>query len=415
LFTAWWIAGHHWPGRKGRLARQLSESLDVNIKLADWREPRPRMVRTRGVTLSDPASAHVLTELKTLEVRRGGVRNYTIDVVTIEAAQLHRVAEKLFAWTAKLPPEIHEIQCGTLNVKLADESPGGSEAALRRVFTLYHIRGRIDRDAAGRPTVQLVGYETKDPTAESPGVRLALTPSNDSASAAPALMLETIGVAIPGQVFESVTAGFSSLGAGATFRGIVRWTIAHPEPMGAAQGRLDGVDLAKLLPAGSPHTLLGTATVELSELSWRGSRVERLSGAISAGHLQMSRSLVDAATYSHGFQCRQGGRGATLDGEPSLIAVDLLALRFQLDAQGLSFSGNCPPEATAQPGCIAVSGRQPLLVEPPYPDYKWPLGVLLQTLSARPAAWLPATREAVDWGSRLPLPATKSFSGGGTP
>ncbi|HEX6963045.1 MAG TPA: hypothetical protein VF175_14345 [Lacipirellula sp.] len=404
LFTAWWIAGHHWPGRKGRLARELSESLNVHVKLANWREPRPRVVRVQHLTISDPSSAQLLTELNLLEVHRGAVRAYTLDEVTIEAAQLDRVAAKVLGWTEKLPPEVHEIRCRRLNLRFTDGRPAQSQATSPRVFTLHHIRGRINRDAAGRRTIQLMGYETENPTEDSPKVTLTLAPSSDAASAAPALTLESIGVAIPGQVLSSAALGFGSLGVDATFRGIVRWTLAQPETTAIAQGRLDGVDLAKLLPADSPHTLQGQATVELSELSWRGARIERLAGAVHAEHVQMSRSLIDAAAFTHGFQCRQDGSGTPVAGEPSLVSVDVLAVQFQLDAEGLVFSGNCPPDVTAQPGCIAVSGVQPLVIEPPYPGHKWPLGVLFQTLSARPTAWLPATRDAVDMASRLPLP-----------
>ena len=56
-----------------------------------------------------------------------------------------------------------------------------------------------------------------------------------------------------------------------------------------------------------------------------------------------------------------------------------------------------------QEGCrcrsVGCSRRPPA---PPYRD--WPLGYLVQTLSGCRAAWLPATREAVELARRLPLP-----------
>jgi hypothetical protein len=160
--------------------------------------------------------------------------------------------------------------------------------------------------------------------------------------------------------------------------------------------------LSKTLPAGSPHVLRGSATVDVQEYRWQGDRIGRVVAAVKAEHAQMSQSLVEAVTSTSGFQCRQVGSGMTVAGEPAMIALDLFALRFQLGREGLTFWGDSSAEAGMQDDCIAQSGGQPLLLAPRY--YNWPLGVLVQTLCGRPAAWVPATREAVDMASPLPLP-----------
>jgi hypothetical protein len=169
------------------------------------------------------------------------------------------------------------------------------------------------------------------------------------------------------------------------------------------QGRVHSADLAALLPIGSPHTLRGVATVELTEFIWEGEQVERLAGTLTAQQAAMSRSLLDEMASKTGFQCPQASDGVPVDGDSSLVALDAMAVRFQLSSEGLTFWGQCPAEEAGMPeNCMATSGRQPLLIAPPF--YNWHLGVLVQTLAGPGAAWLPATREAVDMAGRLPLP-----------
>jgi len=190
------------------------------------------------------------------------------------------------------------------------------------------------------------------------------------------------------------------LGTDARFIGAVRWTLDQPQLHGLIQGRVDPVNLASLLPAGSPHAMRGNGHVELAELSWHGSRIERLAGTLVGEHAQASRSFVVAMAKD--FKCPQYGEGVPAADDAAMIALDLLAIQFELNGKGLTFWGHCPPEANMQAGCMAVSGSQPLLFGPPYRD--WSFGLLIQTLMAPPDAWLPATRSAIEMAERLPLP-----------
>ena len=395
LATGLWIASHYMPGARGRTARVLGDVLDVHVKLADWRYPRPRTVRSAGITLSDPASGSLLAELSRMEAKQGGeVRALTVKQVRVDASQLLALGGKVDRWLAKLPPQTQEIVIDSLVVTLPSDGAGGGV----REFVLSPVRGRVDRDAAGRARVRILA-QVAGLDASDAAVQLTLEPSTESGSASASVTLDARGAEIPASLLAAVAPGFGSFGTESQFMGVVQWTLDRPLPRGVVQGRLENADMASILPAGAPHSLRGRATIELQELSWRGARLERLAGSLHAEKGQISRSLVDALAKN--FQC--GATDGVLAAEdPTMLSLDLLAVRFEMDASGLTLWGDCPAVANLPTGCMAVSGSQPLLVQSPFD--KWHLGVLVQTLAAPGVTWMPATDEAVDLAERLPLP-----------
>jgi hypothetical protein len=398
LAMASWTASHHWPGRHGRLSRELGRTLDVHVKLADWREPRPQTVRTSGMTLSDGATGQVLVNVARLEMQTGrGSQVLRIEEATVEASQLIEVACKVDRWLRLLPPEAQEVRCRRLVIRLP--SPGeSSPAGQPRQFVMHNVHVRIDRDAAGRIQAQGIGLiDGIQDVAHA--VRLALLPSTGS-GAEIALTLETGPIGVAASALAEVLPGFGRLGNDSVFVGKAQWLFAGAEQQGVVEGRVSQADLAGVLPANSPHRLRGRATVELAELTWHGERVERLAGAVLAEQASISRSLVEAAVTN--FRCGRGTEGQPAADDPTLVVVDRLGIRFDLNGEGLTFWGACPPESSLEEACMAVSGLQPLLIAPPLRN--WHVGWLVQTLMAPPSGWLPATREAVELGDRLPLP-----------
>jgi hypothetical protein len=389
LATGLWIASHRMPGARGRTARALSETLDVHVKLADWRYPRPSTIRSAGLSLSDPVSGFMLAEIGHLEAKQGGAaRVFTVGQVIVSAAELPALAAKIERWVAKLPPQTQAIAIDRLVIKAPNAG---------RELVLGPVRGRVDRDASGRARCHLMAQLAGQQAAAST-IHLSLEPSAESGSASATVTLDARGAALPARVFAAVAPGFAGFGAEAQFVGAIRWTLDRPQPQGLVQGRLEQVDLASILPAGSPHALRGAATVELQEMRWRGPRIERLAGTVHADHGAVSRSLV--AALIENYRCGGSDGIAAID-EPEMVALDLLAVRFELDASGLSFWGAFPPEGRLPAGCMAVSGSQPLLIQSPLE--KWHLGLLVQTLAAPGVTWMPATGEAVDMAERLPM------------
>jgi hypothetical protein len=204
-------------------------------------------------------------------------------------------------------------------------------------------------------------------------------------------------VPMPARLLAAVAPGFDQFGKLASFEGAVRWTFDQRSVRGSTSGRIEKADLATLLPSGSPHELRGLATIALEELRWNGERLERLTGSIRSDRAQASRSFVDALEKA--FHCPRPGVGQASAIESSILELDAIAMRFQLDDRGLTLMGECPATAS---GCLALSGGRPLVLQPPFRDI--PAGVLVQALSAAPTAWIPATREAVKMADRLPLP-----------
>jgi len=390
LATAAWIGGQRLPGHQSRTARQLSDALAVHVKLANWRRPRPRFVRSAGLSLTDASSGHSLAVINGFEhqpAESGSI--FSAREITVDAGSLVGLTQKIDAWLSKLPPETHEIRIGKLIVKVTSQDS----------FVVLHVQGRVDRDPAGRPRLRLAGHVDENLGPNTPAIQMTLEPSLDSASAARRLMLE-IPCATPAKLLASVVPVVGDCGNEAAFSGAVQWLLDQPVSRGSIQGRLENVDLAAVLPAGSPHSMRGAATVELQEFSWRGTRIERLTGAIHAEDAQASRSLVDAAVKH--FACAQASDGTTMADDASMVAIDLAGIRFHLDENGLTFWGNCPSDSTSPKGCMAISGLQPLLIEPRY--YNFHPGVLVQAFAAPAATWLPASREALEMADRLPLP-----------
>jgi hypothetical protein len=389
LATGLWIVSHRMPGARGRTARALSETLDVHVKLADWRYPRPSTIRSAGLSLSDPVSGTMLAEVDRLEAKQSGAaRTFTVAQVSIDASQLPALAEKIDRWVAKLPPQTQDVVIKRLVIKLPSDE---------RELALSPVRGRVDRDAAGRARVHIIAQIEGQQAAES-AIHLSLEPSKDIDSASPTVTFDARGAAVPVGLIAAVAPGFSSFGGEAQFKGVMEWTLDRPQPRGIVQGRLERVDLASILPAGSPHSLRGAATIELQQLSWRGPRIELLVGTVHAEKGAISRSLVTALAQN--YKCG-GTDGVAAVDDPAMVALDLLAVRFELDANGLSFWGNFPAKSQLPTGCLAVSGLQPLLIQSPYD--KWHLGVLVQTLAAPGVTWMPATGEAVEMADRLPM------------
>jgi hypothetical protein len=365
--------------------------LDVHVKLADWRYPRPGMIRSAGLSLSDSGAGVLLAEIAHLEAKQNGqLRAIALKQVSVDAAQLPALAERIERWVSRLPPQTQDVVVDRLVIKLL----GGE-----RELAFSQVRARADRDAAGRARLRIIAQMGGDRTAASAihAIHLSLEPSAEIGSASAKVTLDARAAAIPADLLAAVAPGFSAFGGEARFKGAVEWTLDRPQPCGIAAGQVANVDLASILPTSSPHALRGSATVELRELSWRGPQIERLAGTVRAERGAVSRSLVTAMIQN--YKCG-GSDGVAAVDDPTMVALDQLAARFELDVNGLSFWGDFPSEGGLPTGCVAVSGSQPLLMQSPWD--KWHLGVLVHTIAAPGVTWMPATGEAVEMAERLP-------------
>lgn len=404
--TASWIGSHYAPGRKGRIARELGRELGAHVKLVNWRTPRPGAASCSGLTVSDADSGHaLLTSYGFAMLDRVGAKQLAAERVEIGVEQLPRLASNVSQWLARLSQSAIEFHSSATAFKFSNHNSP-------RAFLLRNVRGRIDRDEAGRVRVKLVAEVEKDsPAAEATTVALTIRPSADRGTA-PIVELLSTDVPIPARMLAPFVPGFDHLGDDAVFQGTVRWSRDSRGPVVSASGNLQHVNFADVLPAGSPHKLRGVGTLKIKEWQWRGEKLERVSGAahLETGHI--SRSLVEAAITK--LFCQHASAGLDVADNRVLLPLDVLAVSFELDERGLVFKGQCSIEAAGLEGCVAVSEGQPLLVEPAYdtkpfhvPDggeFRFHLAHLVQALAAPTAIGLPASQEAIEISKPLPLP-----------
>lgn len=405
--TASWIGSHYAPGRKGRIARELGRELGAQVKLINWRTPRPRAASSAGVTVSDAASGHTLLTMAGFAMLdRDGTQQLSAKRVEIHLEQLPRLASNASQWLARAPRSVIELL--TIEAAFRLTGPDSPEA-----FLLRNVRGRVDRDEAGRVRLKLVADVTNGSAATAATtVALTLQPSTEEDASAPVVEIQSVASAIPASVLAPFVPGFNRLGDDAVFQGTVRWSIDSRGVAVSVEGAVKGVDFAGVLPAGSPHELRGVGTLDLTEWRWRGEKLERISGTAQIEAGQVSRSLVEAAITK--LYCQHKSAGLAAPADRVMLPLDLLAVSFELDRRGLVFNGMCPIEAAGLEGCVAVSEGQPLLVEPAYdseafqvPDggeFRFHLAHLVQALAAPTAIGLPASQEAIEISKPLPLP-----------
>jgi hypothetical protein len=396
-----WIAWRLLPGGDARQSHRLSTMLQATVAATEWRQPRPNVVRIASLSLGDAAEGSAtFGEARGLQWRFGGGRCVaSLDSATVTCCRMTRLAKPFAAWLDQLATPSLQVRCRQLELRAGGTAPGGATAVL------HGVQVDVERDAAGIVRCRLTGRAAKGAAATSQ-IRLTL---EHSSGGVPTIhvMLDTAEAPVSASLLACVAPGFDRLGAQATFTGMIGGRTDGETFVGAATGRLEQVDLAAALPAGSPHTVRGEATVELSELKWRGDRVALLAGRIDARDALVSPSLpAAAAEYMRCPHERVMLRGGLDSGHDKLIAVDRLNCRFRLDGEGLLLTGDAASEENSWPGCLATSGGRPLAFEPG--EGPMPAGAWIQFLLGPSQSWLPATRQAVDIAERLPLP------GGGT-
>lgn len=403
--TAAWVAWFHLPGTMASRQAAVARSFRAKASLADWRAPKPGMVRISGAQLTDRASLAELlkaTKLETRMVRE--VRATTIERLETEARNLADVSERIEEILSNERAPRHELAIKELAIKLGE---GKKEFVLTDVLVKVeplesaHDDGGYAIRATARAAINAQQREA---------VKISIEPLNSEAGkATPRAWKITInsGAApIPTEAIGGVLVGFRGLGSTAAFAGTLRLEVEQNELSAAdAKGKLNDVDLATFLPSGSPHRVRGVATVELEELTWRHRELTQIVGAVRIDGGEASHSLL-AAAVKH-LYCVAGQRvSADAAAGSQMAPIDQAAARFVFDSKGLTLWGMCPATARGDSGCVAVSEGAMLLGQPPWVEL--PPGSWLQFVAGPAASYLPATREAVSVAERLPLPRSQS-------
>lgn len=428
--TAAWIADHHLPWRDAAAARRLSDRYHLDVFLADLQEPRPNMTRLAGVTLAEHGVAEPLLKLTGVEThRRGDALVLAIEEVAFAAADLPALAAR-FEWLlSRTPAAKIELRIERATLAASDDSPA---------VTLHHLRGAIERNEKAPPRLQAIAHLTENPSPDAKPIgltyELAAKPSaaeaeahQEAEAAEPAPQRHVVTFitqqnAIPVALLAPFVPGIAALNDSATFAGVVTWSASDS---GELRGRFDGVDLAGILPANSPHKLTGTATLQLTDCQWQGEQLQQLVGTLAATDAQANDSFLAAAHYY--LACRpvdsllptldasqrraeQRRAGHELSPEDAALLdathqLTHLACRFTLDAAGLAIEPHIPAASMLPAGTLVAIEDQSVMLCPEE-SKRLQAAAWLQFIASPPppGQWLPYTPEALETARRLPLP-----------
>jgi hypothetical protein len=185
------------------------------------------------------------------------------------------------------------------------------------------------------------------------------------------------------------------LGDRCKFQGRVCATQTNDGWSGDISGRLDDVDLDRLVTDRFPHKLSGVAQVVINRAAFDRGRVTSAAGSLDSPGGVVSRSLLTAAAESlHWTSSR-----AIHDTEQPLWQYRRLAFAFALDNNGLVIAGRCQAPS---PGAILVDSRDALLADPPEPVVS--ALALVRTLAPQNEILVPASKETDALLHALPLP-----------
>ncbi len=400
--TLAWGVAHHWPTRAKSEARRLSAELGLDVSLEELTYLRPGAVLYEGLRLTDPETGTAVAQCRAVEVQW-----YRTDGNRIPAGDGTR--EKLSLLLIASQPEVDAnslqrlvllldrvLKCRTGQTQV-DVRLAAGELTLRAggdSQTLTELTGNIETLAEAteaQASFHIAGLQQTSP------IRVRVARNRQTTPPATSLEFDTGDAKIPCGVLAMAVPQLQSLGNRCRYNGYL-W--ANETPAGwdvEATGYLFGADMGTLVTAQFPHKLSGQGNVEVQSARFRGGRLEDATGTLAAGPGVISRSLIDAAVDR--LHLVGGSTPGTSD---NLIPYDQLALRFILNADGLTVRGVC---TDTSPGAILTHGGRRLLGEPRMQPQ--PVVALLQTLVPANEVQVPATRQS-DWLMRhLPVPEVR--------
>jgi hypothetical protein len=391
LATAAWIGHWHRPWRVNDAELRLSSVLRSDVQLVDWREPRPAATRTRTVRIVVRGAAEPLVEAA--DVRSTCIDDsqvISIARVAVDARRLNTALERAANWLTDGTPGV---------VRLSVDELVFEDPVTQATYELRQVEIRAERSVRDAWKLQLLarGGSGDD---DARLLRISCERSVGDAEPVVQATIDATAEPLPAWLLRSAGPIFGSVGNAASFAGQLQIETRGEELVGAARGEIHNAVLEAMLPAGSPCRIEGAAHVTLADLQWRNAQIEHLTGAVKGETVRVNRALLDGATKWLWFG--QVGVGPTPAGDTSdAIAIDAVAVRFDFNRQGLSIGGDFPPESNLPPGCVAISGGRPLLMQP---QYLLQAGWWVRFVTGSDAAMIPATQEAVSVAARLPLP-----------
>lgn len=373
---------------KKRWTNALGERLGLTATVDAVTHPEPGLVRFHGLVLLDPETEEPLISARTLDLARQG-QGWIIYGAAAEARQ------------TSLVRMVRQLQHSAL------ERSAATDAACQLVLDALHLTDAkhsqtlndvqlVWESRFGGPRLsldfRLAGWPMSRPA------RLQATRNRQTEPPVTAWEFDTGPQPLPCSLFAILWSPLGAFGDEAQAEGQISWADVPEGWEGIAKVHFSHIDLDRLFTGRFPHKLSGDAQLELDHLRWGSGRVLQATGTLATDGGVVSHSLLASMAAADGLRLRVPSR--VLQAQQPLWRYRELALRFEVNDQGLQMTGHCHGEP---PGTVVSDQRGPLASEPPHELMS--IAGLVRSLAPQNEIQVPAssqTEQLIRW---LPLPS----------
>jgi len=396
LLVAGWIvwrtSGTFGIARKAEWEQELANRLGLLAEIKNVSYPRPGVARLAEFVLLEPETKSPVARAGLVEVTaiKGG---YAVEIsqLVVEENQLgllSRLVDSRFLQAPVAPrAQGSPLVLKVLPCDVALHEDGRYEA-LRQFsggLSAADARAALDLD-----------FQFANAPDEVKRARLSACRNRAEGAPQTVVEFETAGHYVPCSLLSEWWPELRRLGENSKFAGTFRSVDSGAEREGEWSGTLAQVDLDALVSERFPHTLSGTATMQIARaLVQRGKLVE-LRGTLQAQNGSISASLVAAAEEHLALQ---GLSNLSQRPQGAAIPVRQLAIGFHLNGQMLALTGSADP---TQAGVLLANAAGPILSAPP--EHAVAAVNLLRALLPENQYQVPATRQTDALIGLLPLP-----------
>jgi hypothetical protein len=382
-----WLGWRVYPGRQAAELARWGQRLGVVIECESWATPRPDELTLTGVRIRSGESQALLARCTQLSIQPGAAPRLSatcVEVIEAEAAGAIAIGRLLLARDLAPPAQFNIAELKFVDTAGAAQAKWNNvRGELKSIHSAGLITGRkLELTSAD---AQLIIERNRQ--LDSTGTHVIVNTAGEPVSA------EWIAGLGPICTLGAFTGKCEAFATGANWLG------------GDLRGQFVGVDLKKS-PLSRQFAALSRVNLTVQKCVWR-ERIEELQATVVTGPGSVSRDLI-RALYNAG-ECypsvalaEEVNSAAT---EPTPVAFDQLGVTISLQASGVALSGACGASGGATDGAIAhailARGGERLLDEPRVKLL--PLAMCVQLLSPTSPLALPATSDAIELASYLPL------------
>jgi hypothetical protein len=382
-----WLGWRHYPGRQAAELARWGQRLGVVIECESWATPRPDELLLSGVSIRSGESQVLLARCSQLSIIPGDTPRLSatsVEVIESDAAATIAIGRLLLGRDLAPPAQLSVSELKFVDATGAARAKWKNlNGELKSITSAGLITGRklALTSAAARLTIE------RNRQLDSIGTHVVVNTAGEPISAA---WLTGLGPICASGAFTGECEAFAT---GANWLG------------GELRGEFVDFNIMTT-PYGRQFAALSRVKLIVEKCVWH-ERIDELNAKLVTGPGVVSRDLIRA--LYNGAQCYPSVALATevndSSTEPAPVAFDQLGIAINLQASGVALSGACGASGGATDGAIAhailARGGERLLDEPRVKLL--PLATCVQLLSPTSPIALPATSDAIELASYLPL------------